>query len=53
MINLNELEKVLREMFDAGRDFGWQEYEASEYEMGLSQTPEEAFDAALLEAGSK
>lgn len=53
MINLNELEKVLREMFDAGRDFGRQEYEASEYEMGLRQTPEEAFYAALLEAGSK
>jgi hypothetical protein len=49
MIDLNELHKVLREMFDAGRQYGWEE--AKYDEQGIAptyQTSEEAFFYAVM-----
>ena len=44
-----ELHKVLREMFDAGFEYGWEEARRSEYGVAPTyQDPEEAFFDAVM-----
>jgi hypothetical protein len=51
-IDLNELHKVLREMFDAGRQYGWEEAKYDEHGIAPAyQNPEEAFLDAVESAG--
>lgn len=49
--NILELLNVLREAFDAGREYGWEEAKADEHGVKVGKTPEEAFYAALNEIG--